>query len=175
MAKPSVDQLRTLGTIATDFRWNMSFATFPNAITPPSNTEINLRCTSSDIPHATPENGQKVTVRGLTILEPATFDYSGTITFTFYETVDNFMSLFMKSWRDATWDSNTGVASNKVDLQCTINLTRLDNQDNQIWLYTLIGAQLADPVFGDDLKSEKGMILPKMSIKYDRFTDASLI
>ncbi len=153
----------------------MLFAKFPTAVAaPPSTDDLNLRCETSEIPKKT---GQTIDVliRGQKVRQPGIYTPVGIITMTFYETVDNKMAQFFKDWQEACWAPNTGVAAAKAAVEASIVLQRLDQGDNAIWEYTLIGAFLEDSEAGGTLDGATSDALkPTLILSYDDFSQGPL-
>lgn len=175
MSRPSIDQIRGIGNVTQLFRWNVIFATFPNAIAnKPNSDALNLRCESTTLPKlaSTPLN---VKIRGHQVKQPGIHTYGASIEMTFIETVDNVVHNFMKAWRDACWAPHTGVQAAKADCEALIQIQRLDSNDNPIWEYKLIGCILEDYEAGGPLNADGAEGLkPKFIIGYDLFDDKPL-
>lgn len=176
MARPSLEQLRQLGDFVETFRWNMRFAQFPKAIAgqSPAAEALNIRCETAARPKSQPVADTKVEIRGHSVHQPSKIDYSGTMSFTFVETVDMMVHRFFKSWRDAIWNARTGISSAKADLQGIVILEQLNRQDRAIWRYQLIGAYLQDYEFGPMDAGGTEAMKPTMTLQYDYFTDEAL-
>ncbi len=175
MTRPSIAQIRDIGNVAQLYRWNLLFASFPSAIVePPSRDDLNLRCETSEIPKKT---GQTVDVliRGHKVRQPGIYAPVGTLTMTFYETVDNKIHKFLEDWKEACWATNTGVAAAKAAVEASIILQRLDQGDNAIWEYKLIGAFLEDFEGGGTLDGVTSDALkPSMILSYDDYSQGPL-
>lgn len=175
MPRPSIDQVRSVADFTNIFRWNLAFAKFPSAVaSPPNSEDLNLRCESAELPRLT---GQTIVqnIRGHQVRQSGIYNYTDSLTLTFVETVDNAIHQFLKDWREATWETKTGIAQPKSDLEAIITLQRLNNQDEPIWEYKLVGAFLQDFDFGgtlDGITSES--LKPQMILSYDFFEDQAL-
>ena len=171
--RPTLDNIRGLPDFASLYRWNLIFDTPPSGIAAPTTEELNLRCMSATIPKAT-GNEFPITIRGHKTRNPGIWDTSGAITLTFIETIDNKVLDFIKNWREACWETNTGVSRTKQDLIAIIRLERLDRQDNPIREYKL-EAFLSDYTSGDDLVAEGGESFnPSITLTYDKFEEKSI-
>jgi hypothetical protein len=173
MPRPTMDQIRGIGDFQTNFRWNLVFSSFPNAVaSPPTTDALNFRCLTSDIPKANIQM-MDITIRGQKVKQNGIMEYAGTLALTFQETVDVTMRTFIKNWREAIWATNTGVSALKSDLQCTVNLYQLDNLDNQVWQYQLVGAILSDYDLGNLDGAGNDTQKPSITLSYDRFIDGA--
>lgn len=175
MARPSIEQIRSVADFQANYRWNLTFATFPAAVDgAPSAQDLNLRCETSEIPKSTNQKIQ-VSIRGHKVNQPGIQEYQGTINFTFVETVDNKIKAFMKAWREACWATKTGVwAGTKAQLQATVLIEQLDNQDNAVWQYKLVGCFLEDYDLGQLAADGSDVQRPSMTLAYDYFEDKAV-
>jgi len=175
MPRPTIENIRQLGDFVPLFRWNVSFATFPSAVTgAPTSDALNLRCESSELPKAT-TTMMDVNIRGHKVKQPAITNYSESITLGFIETVDMVVMKFIKAWRDAIWANQTGVAAGpKSALQATILLRQLNNQDVEIWEYKLVGATMSDHNIDTLESNSTEAFKPKMVLSYDYYVDQAL-
>lgn len=170
--RPSIHNIRSLPNFTQGFRWNVAFISAPNAVAFPGNDAINWRAMSTSYPKKDP-NITEISVRGQKIGETGRGTYSNSIVLTLYETVDNVVSEFIQSWSDACWsisDSETGVSLDKVDLEASIQLTRLNNKDVPIYIYDLYGCLLQTyEVGGDGTEEDDTPLKPAMTIWYDYY------
>lgn len=175
MARPSITNISSLGDFATGLHWNMYFLTPPTGagFTTLSNSDFNFRCISTEVPSYQSQPTQ-IAIRGHVIKQPGIYTPNGEITFTMAETIDNKVSIMLKSWRELCWASQTGVQQTKANCQATLFLERLDRQDNQIWYYIIYGAFLEafDPVGPGGLGDmSDNIITPTIRLSYDYFLD----
>lgn len=175
MARPSIDQIRSIGNVTQLFRWNLQIAAFPSAITAPPTTEaLNLRCESVELPKLT-NQPVEVNIRGHKVKQPGIGQYAGTLQMTFIETVDNVVHNFLRQWREACWQTKTGISRPKTELEAIILIHRLNQQDEPIWEYKLIGAFLEDYDAGGTLDGTSTESLrPVFTLSYDYFEDQAL-
>lgn len=175
MPKVTIDQLRSLPDYAQVTKWDVTFITLP-VLGPfgfPLSETLNVRCESIEIPKASNQKFE-VMIRGHKTLHSGILDYGNTITLTFVETVDNTIALFVKAWREACWASRTGRALSKKDLEATIMISQLDNQDNIRFQHTLYGAFYESDDFGSLDGSTSDAIKPSLTLSYDFYTDRPL-
>jgi len=174
MAGINIDDLRALPDYAPVFRWNVFFVSLP-AIGVAGfllADALNLRCESSEIPTATNQS-MDIIIRSHKVKQPGKLDYSGQITLTFIETVDNSIHLLLKGWRELIWGTRSGKALSKENVEATILLQRLDNENKAVWQYLLKGVVLNNPNFGN-LDSSSEVMRPSVTFDYDFFTDTPL-
>jgi len=169
MARPTIEQLRGLGDFATTYQWSLSFALSPQAFA--FSEDFNLRCLTAEVPKVTNEPID-IRIRGHHIKQPGISDSTHTITLTFQETVDSYISTGILLWRNACQEMITGIQQSNEVVKANILLNRLDRQDNIIWSYLLRGCFLEDydPV-GGELNSDTGLITPSMTLSYDYHID----
>lgn len=175
MAKITIDELRALPDYAQVTKWNLDFVTLPG-VGPfgfPLSSILNLRAESIEIPKTTNQKFEVMT-RGHKVLVPGIQDYGNSMTITFTETVDNVIFNFVKAWREMIWASRTGRSFSKADIEATILLTLLDNQDNARAKYTIYGCFLESEDFGSLDGSTSDAIKPSLTLSYDFYVDSPL-
>ena len=175
MAGITLNQIKNIGDVAHRTRWNLIISSFPNVV-PYASDELNIRCISSGVPRLVGTTTE-IKIRGLQTNQNGIFAPEGPITFTFIETVNNMVSTFLKSWRDATWNQKTGASMPKTDLEAVIILQLLNNSNDPRWQYELKGCILEsyDPTGGDlDGESIEGQ-RPSITVRYDYFEDGSVV
>ena len=170
MPRPSKTEIRNLPELADSFRWEISFPTKPSVF--PEDDELNLRCVSSGMPSRTMTGQVDVQIRGHHIMRPGPMDETHTLNLIFVETIDNTISQWLKDWRDAVYNPDTGVRQEQDQYQAQVRLARLDNLDNPIWEYVLEGCYLQEFDPGGDLAGDAGQgIQPNITLYYDTFKD----
>jgi hypothetical protein len=175
MANFSIDQLRALPDYAQVTRWDVTFLQLPavGALGFPVVDDINLRCESVETPKATNQKFE-VQTRGHKTLHSGIMDYGNSMVLTFTETVDNFTFNFVKAWRELCWSSRQGQAFPKADLEATILLTMLDNEDNARAAWKIYGAFYEADDFGTLDGSTSDAIRPTLTLSYDFYVDTPL-
>lgn len=176
MPRPSIEHLRGLGDLSTNYQWNLNFVTFPIAVTLagrfPKGEDLNKRCISTTLPKKS-TGRLTANIRGYQVNQPGTLQYNESIQLEFIETVDNVVSLFLLAWHELCSRTGTQIHWPKDMLESIIQIERLDRQDNPIWLYVLYGCFLMDYEHGE-LNSSNGLLQPKITITYDYFKEQPL-
>ena len=125
MARPKIEELRSLSDFTSKYRWNLTFSKFPAGVSgAPSSSDLNLRCESLTLPKSQ-TTVREVNIRGHKVRNPGIREYEGTITLTFVETVDSKVRAFIKAWQDAIWSANEGTAGTKKEVEAEITLQLL--------------------------------------------------
>jgi hypothetical protein len=167
----SLSEIRGIGDFATSYQWYVTVqraagANFPTA------PEINLRCVSSEVP-LLKDAPIETSIRGHKVWQPGIHNYTQSITLTMAEAIDMKINQWIKDWREACWQSFTGIHKLKSEVEAAITLVRLNRQDQPIWKYHLVGCFLSDYT-QDTLGTENSTLKPTMVINYDGFTDERL-
>ena len=169
MARPSIEQIRASSDHATLFRWNLIFAAFPAALAgAPATEDLNIRCESTEQPSRT---GQTIinNIRGHQTKQTGIWTYNP-ITLTFVETVDNLVNQFIHDWCDLTWVTKFGTSATKADSQAVVILQRLDNEDNPIVEFKLVGCLPEAEDKGGSLDgATSDFIKPTLTLNFDYF------
>lgn len=186
MAKyPTINNIRGLADFATVYQWtveilnaDMGTANGFNTLAYPDGEQLNWRCESHEIPNAS-NNPVAVQIRGHRVFQPGIQEYSNTINLVFVETVDNLVTNFLRSWREACWQTEVGYqfpkGSGKVPAgagtDSAIRLIRLNRQLEEIWEYQLYGCWLQSYNQGTLDGSSSEAFKPTMTIQYDYYDD----
>ncbi len=177
MARPTLENIRSLSNFTQLFRWEIAFSKAPKAIAFPGNDAINWRAESSSLPTFNP-TASEVIIRGHKVKKPGVGDWGNTITLTMIETIDSVISQFISDWRFACWSVENGVQGlqyDKKDIEANILLVRLDNLDIPIWKYELIGCFPETTEAGGELGAEDSSPLkPSISISFDYFKEGKV-
>lgn len=172
MPKPTIDQIRGIGDLATSYHWNLNFLTPPKIGTYPESALLNLRCMSTDVPTATVAP-IAFKIRGHQVNQPGQIAYNGSITLKFVETVDNVVANFFRQWREACYQSKTGAQGAKSQVESIIQLERLNRQDEGIWGYKLVGCIYQNGTT-TPLGSDASNLEMDLTIAYDYFEDVQV-
>lgn len=168
IARPSIDNIRSLGDFLSVYRWSIQF-TFPSIISTESDS-LNFRCTSVDVPKMT-NSPVAISIRGFVVKQPGNSGVQN-ITLHFDETVNIVVLDFIKQWRDAIYNMQTGASKlPKNKLQGIVRLSQLDNQDKTVWVYKLQGVFLEDYDLGVLDGATSDIVKPSITLSYDYFTD----
>lgn len=167
MAKPNQEQVRGLADFLQSIRWDL---TFPNGVPgSPDSTVINLRCESAGVPILRGKH-LEANVRGQRVRVPGAYEYSEDIELEGYETIDMAQHMVVKGWRELCWQTRTGRQQPIDQVSCPVQLTRLDGNDNPVWLYLLYGAFMEDYKPGE-MNSENKIVGMGMKLVYTYFDD----
>ena len=135
--------------------------------------QLNFRCESVELPKGSNQKFE-VQVRGHKTFHPGIQDYGNVMTLVFTETVDNMIFNFVKAWRELVWESRQGRAFSKSDVEATILITMLDNQDNPRAKYTTFGCFYEADDFGTLDGSTSDAMRTSLTLSYDFYVDAPL-
>ena len=172
MARPTLDNVRNIGDVASAYRWDLTFLQVPTALASYSSEDMNVRCESTTLPkriEATPD----VNIRGHKVLFPGRLTYSNELDMTFIETENNMIAKFLKAWWDLLWDPKLGTRYPKNQLEARLLIKRLDHNNVAIWQYQIHGVFLKDADFGK-LDGETETIKPTVKFSYDYFIEKEL-
>lgn len=172
MAKINIDQLRQLPDYAQATKWNVAFITLPSVgpLALGVSDQLNLRTEKIDQPKASIENFG-VQIRGHKTMHPGVISYGNTFKIDFTETVDSAIYTLIKAWRELMWASRTGQAFKKSDVEGTIMIELLDNQDNVRARTTYYGVMYQDSDLGALDSSTSDALRPSVTFSFDFFID----
>lgn len=172
---PTLEQIRQVSDFTALYRWQVIFTAFPAAVAnPPASEDLDIRLESVELPKRT-VTSVEIRIRGHKVKVPGLSEPLGVITFTFVETVDNKVHEFMRAWREAIWQTNTGIQQATEDCKAEILIQRLNNRNEPIWEYKLKGVYLEDYEAGGTLDGATGEPLkPIFTLSYDDFDDRAL-
>lgn len=174
MARPKIEEIRSLGDFQTAYRWTLEMTRDPSFLQGLGKTKLNLLCESVTLPKLSIGHFDTM-IRGHNVRSPGIAKYNNELTFSFVETINNDIRQFISNWREAIWKSNEGKSQAlKSELQAEFTITQLDNQDNGVWKYTLIGCTLADYDFPQIDGTTSDSWKPTITISYDYFTDGKV-
>ncbi len=177
MARPTIEQVRSISEVVTVYQWDLQFASFPSALaSPPSSDDLNIRCYSSTIPKKTIQSIE-YSVRGHKVKVPGPIDEGGNqITLTFIETADMLIHNFLREWREICVETKTGKHRPVEEVKCDILLFYLNRQNEPIWRYKLIGCYLEDYEAGGELTGDPNadILRPTLTISFDYFEDEKI-
>lgn len=182
--RPSVNQLRRLGNWTQMFRWGIKIEKCPTLLQGKwggISQSFNIRAMSASVPQKTGETTE-ITIRGNTVRQPGKHSYQSPWNCNLKETNDTLIQQFIRDWKNLCWDTDLRVSSGNssgltafhADLEAVIGLYQLNNLDNPIYKYTLIGVYPEDDSRGDfDAESSEPME-PNVSFAFDFFTETPL-
>ena len=147
-------------------KWDIEFSEFPAIPSAPESDALNIRCKNvSPMPKPEIVNSE-VTIRGHKVKAPANITYSGSITLTFVNTVENTVMNFFDEWIKLYKDIE-GKSTTKANITATVKIKKLDNEDNVIRTYIVYNCIPEDVEFGE-LSEEGGEpVSPTLTMGYD--------
>jgi hypothetical protein len=170
MPRPTISELRSLQNIALQYRWDFEFTKGPNGLTIPTN--LNLRCTTAGVPKAELSK-VPLNIRGNEIYFNGLKKTGGELEFKFVETVDYELTQFLSAWSDLCYDVKNNTSQNKADVEAIITIYRLNQLDQPVYKYELIGAFLVDYEPGQPT-NENAFIEASMKVSYDTFKEGTV-
>lgn len=175
MASFSIDQLRALPDFQQVTKWDVRFLQLPvvGALAFPLAEGINLRCESIEVPKRT-NTKIEVDIRGHKVRQPGITEYTGTMTLTFTETVDNTIKSFIKAWTELVWGTRSGSQFAKTDLEGVMQIQMLNNQDEPIYEMIVYGVFPEDHDFGTLDGATSDIVRPSLTMSFDFFTERPL-
>jgi len=173
--RPSLENIRSLGNFTQLFRWYVEFETTPSGLSI-SSDDINFRAESVALPKLGGASSE-IQIRGHKVKQFGIADYGNTITLTCIETIDNVVSQFLHDWRELCWQTEEGSSGRtqfKENTEATIRITRLNNMDEPIWWYKLIGCYLESYDLTDLDGATADPLKPALTISFDYFNDGAV-
>lgn len=178
--RPSVNQLRKLGNFSQMFRWGIKVVQFPKKLTQWQNTsqDFNIRALSATVPEKV-GSSTEIQIRGNMVRQPGIVTYTSPWNCTLMETNDTYAQQMLKDWHNLYWDTNLRVTSGnssgltefKADVEGIIELYQLNNLDEPIYKYTLIGVYPESYQRGDFDGSTAEPMQPAISFVLDYFLE----
>lgn len=168
MARPNMENIRSLPDFQTVYNWNVSVTKAPAGVTVPPN--FNFQCQTATIPESS-NTPVEVDIRGHKIRQPGIQQYDGTLDLQMVETVDQALANFIKGWREAQWETGTGVAKTRNESSANFQLQLLDRQDNVKRTFDLIGGILLNAQKGELSGDGSEVMRPTLSVQYDYFKE----
>jgi hypothetical protein len=169
-----INQIASLPDFATLYNWRLEFSSTPTAVTSfPTNDALNLRCTSATIPKLTGEDIQ-VDIKQFRAVQPGIYRPEGPITLIFVETANNEISKFLRDWRNACYDKETGGQESNADVYANVLLYRQDRNNNDIWEYHLKYCFLSNYEPGGELGGDSDVLRPSVDLTYITFDERSI-
>lgn len=171
--RPSVANLRGLGNWSQTFRWSVQFVSLPSGLDGGIMTaeDINFRAESMSVPEKEIETTE-IMIRGNRIRQEGIGNYVSPITLTLVETIEPKVLMFLNAWQELAWKTrggSPGTTSYKKNIECTIRLYHLDNEDQPFYSYILYGCQIANATKGELDAQNADPLKPQLSIAYDFF------
>lgn len=171
--RPSVNQLRRLGNWSQMFRWGIVIDTFPKLLTGYNSQDINIRALSATVPEKSGETTE-IAIRGSKVRQPGIYSYTSPWSCTLMETNDVLVQRFLTEWKNLCWQSangSTGITQNHADLEALVSLYQLNNKDEAIYRYQLVGCFPETDSRGDFDGSNGEAMQPNLSLAFDYFKE----
>lgn len=155
----------------TLYRWRLLFLSFPavGAAGLPLAEDLDIRCETTQLPSA--ENQKiEIALKNHTIYQHGKLTYNNSLDMTWLETTDNRVKSFLKVLRELTHQTRTGASVTKQDLESTVQIQLLNQEDDPVWQYTMFGMffMTADP---GQLGNESDIQRVTGTLSYDFFDD----
>lgn len=181
--RPSVNQIRRLGNFSQMFRWGIKVVQFPILLPQWANStqSFNIRAHSAGVPEKT-GTSTDITIRGSRVRQPGVHEYTSPWSCSLYETNDTYVQQMLRDWHNLCWDTNLrntagdsrGWTEYKALLEGVIELYMLDNLDNPIYKYTLIGAYVESYARGDFDSDSADPMDAQLSLALDYFLEGPI-
>ena len=178
--RPSVNQVRKLGNFTQMFRWGIKVTQWPAKMSQWANSsqDFNIRALSASVPEKTGSSAE-IQIRGSKVRQAGLAEYTSPWSCTLMETNDTFVQQMLHDWHNLYWDTNrtvstgnsSGLTEFKADLEGIIELYQLNNLDQPIYKYTLIGVYVEGYQRGDFDGSTSDPMQPAISFALDYFTE----
>jgi hypothetical protein len=175
MARPNIEEVRSLGDFSTVYNWNVYLMPSVGSLVSPRSVGegttnwFNMRCISASLPTLSDAKVQ-VGIRGHKVFQPGVHTYSSNITFTVVEAVDTKIMRFLADWRELCWKTRLGSQATKAQSSITIEIDRLNRQDQTIWSYSMFGCFLENYTL-PEMAAEGMAFTPTLNIAYDYYSD----
>ena len=139
MSRPTMEQIRQMGSFVTTYQWNFNIITPPSAIANfPALATINARAQSSAVPSRTNEKIE-INLKGHKVSQGGPITYNSPLSVTFVETSDNAIFNMIRLWTDAVTETNTGAHGDKLAVEAVVDLQLLARDDTPLQSYLLFG------------------------------------
>lgn len=178
--RPSVNQLRKLGNFSQMFRWGIRVIEWPASLGASwkNSQSFNIRAKSASVPEKSGESTE-ISIRGSKVRQPGIYSYTSPWTCNLLETNNTYVQGLLSAWANLCWDTNLrnstgdsrGWTDYKTMLEGVFELNMLDNLDNPIYRYTLIGAYVEQFTRGDFDSEAAEPMEPNVSFAFDYFTE----
>ena len=138
MANISLDNVTALKP-AKDWGFDLQFVTLPaNLSAIITSEELRLRCQQVPLPDQT-NHIVSGTLHGHTFIDFGNEQNSGTIAFTFLETLDGIIEEFFDSWQNLCQNKESGDFNDKEDIIAEIKVRPLKKDGTAYFEYHFIG------------------------------------
>lgn len=167
--RPTLEDVRGLQNFSQSFRWAVDLQS-PGGL---SGNDFNFRAVTGSVPNMNPTSTE-IVIRGNTVTQPGIADWTRTIDMVLIETADFRVAEFIRQWREMCWSTDGGVTGrtrNKRELEGTLIMHLLDNQDNMMKTYVLKGVFPATVNYGELSDSAADPWKPTITFAFDYFTE----
>jgi hypothetical protein len=169
----TLDTIRNLGDFQQTFRFRLTFLTSPTGVAVDVEG-MDARCETAELPKTTNEKIE-IALKGLKMFQHGRADYGNSITMTFIETVDSSIKRMLAEWRKAQFDIKTGaMAAPSANLKCDVGITLLNNQNQDVYTFKLIGCLLEDYDLGQMEGATADVQRPSMTLGFDYYDEAAI-
>ncbi len=171
IGKPTLRDVRNCGEYATLYRWNLDLSVLGEklGVDAVNYKELNVLCETANLPSKTVDR-MEIRVRGHRHYQPGRVIPTGTIQFTFLETINNPTHKLLAKWINNIWRYNTGIGGLYEDMLIdNISVTRLNNQDQGICKYDLYWCFLEDYTLPVLDGATSGPMVTTITLSYNDF------